>query len=292
MATSLLFGAGDLGTQIGFDLARAGDDVVALRRHADRVPEPLTGISCDLGAGVDAVRAALEPLTKRGGWERGPQRVVVCLTPDARDEEAYRATFVEATGTALAAIAALGWAPERALFVSSTAVCSSGGLVDENTPPAPQTPTARVLAEAEQLFLAALPASTRGIVVRPSGIYGPGREWFVNRVSEGDVGDPSRTTHRVHRDDLARAITHLLTMTAEPDALYLVTDDAPASAGEVATYLAERLDADADPSWRGEWSASRRLDNSRLRRTGFAFDFPTYREGYAAVLDGDGVRHS
>ena len=94
------------------------------------------------------------------------------------------------------------------------------------------------------------------------------------------------------RADLARAITHLLTMTAQPDALYLVTDDAPASAGEVATYLAERLDADADPSWRGEWSASRRLDNSRLRRTGFAFDFPTYREGYAVVLDGDGVRHS
>ena len=106
MATSLLFGAGDLGTQIGFDLARAGDDVVALRRHADRVSEPLTGVSCDLGAGVDAVRAALEPLTKRGGWARGPQRVVVCLTPDARDEEAYRATFVEATGTAPAAIAA------------------------------------------------------------------------------------------------------------------------------------------------------------------------------------------
>ena len=113
MATSLLFGAGDLGTQIGFDLARAGDDVVALRRHAHRVSEPLTGVSCDLGAGVDAVRAALEPLTERGGWARGPQRVVVCLTPDARDEEAYRATFVEATGAALAAIAALGWAPER-----------------------------------------------------------------------------------------------------------------------------------------------------------------------------------
>ena len=58
MATSLLFGAGDLGTQIGFDLARAGDDVVALRRHADRVSEPLTGVSCDLGAGVDAGSAA------------------------------------------------------------------------------------------------------------------------------------------------------------------------------------------------------------------------------------------
>jgi hypothetical protein len=35
----------------------------------------------------------------------------------------------------------------------------------------------------------------------------------------------------------------------------------------------------------------RRLSNARLRGTGFSFAYPTFREGYRAVLAGQGVRH-
>lgn len=291
MATSLLFGAGDLGTQIGFELAGQGDDVVAVRRRAELVPTPLTGLACDLSAGADAVCASLAPLDARPGRGRGPDRVVICLTPDRRDAQAYRATFVEAAGAALEAIERLGWAPERAVFVSSTAVCASEGDIDESTPAQPSTPTARVLAEAEKRFLDGLPVATRGIVVRPSGIYGPGREWFIERVRAGDIGDPARMTHRIHRDDLARAVAHLLTMPQQPEELYLVTDDEPAPAGQVATYVAELLSTQAAASWRDVKPQDRRISNARLCATGFAPTMPSYREGYHAVLGDEGDRH-
>lgn len=331
----LLIGAGDLGTEIGLRYAgrhdaetpgadsraddpRADDPrtddadsgrplVVAIRRRAELVPAPMVRVAGDVAAGLPAHLPAFD------GPGGGPRHLVICLTAGGRDAEDYRRTFVDGVHRVLADVTTRGWAPERAVFVSSTSVCAGSGDVDETTPPGPTSDTARVLLEAERLVRAALPEETRGIVVRPSGLYGPGRGWFIEQVRRGAVTDLERMTHRVHRDDVARAVVHLLTMPAEPDDLYLVTDDAPVPAGEVAGFIAARLglspEADpgvAEPGKPGEHIPStavgatrtapsnppaRRLHNTRLHETGFSFTYPTYREGYAAILDGEGVRH-
>lgn len=284
----LLIGAGDLGTEIGLRLAAAGHGVVAVRRRGALVPRPLAGVSGDIAAGLPS---ALPRFAGPGG---GPRLVVICLTADGRDESAYRATFLDAVGRTLDDIAAREWAPERALFVSSTGVCAQHGDVDEMTPAAPSSPTSRVLLDAERAFLSRLPDGTRGTVIRPSGLYGPGREFFIDQVRSGAVTDPGRMTHRVHRDDAARAVMHLLTRREEPEELYLVTDDAPAPAGEVAAFIAARLGLPSRRAAAGDAPHSgppRLLRNTRLRETGFTFTYPTYREGYAAVLDGVGDRH-
>ncbi|AUZ88821.1 hypothetical protein CVO76_15090 [Arthrobacter agilis] len=63
--------------------------------------------------------------------------------------------------------------------------------------------------------------------------------------------------------------------------------------GEVLQFLAGQLGLPEPP--RGEVSTTRggarRVDSSLLRSTGFSFTYPTYREGYRAVLAGQGVRH-
>lgn len=289
---TLLIGAGDLGTEIGLRLAAVGRRVVAVRRRAELVPAPLAGVAGDVADG-------LPNLPIFDGPGDGPRFLVVCLTAGGRSVERYRATFLNGVDAVLRDVAARGWAPERALFVSSTGAMghaqNGDAWVDETSTDAADTPTGRVLAEAEQNFLADLPAGTQGIVVRPSGLYGPGREWFIDQVRSGSLTDPDRMTNRIHRDDAAAAVVHLLTMSTEPDELYLLTDDAPAPAREVATFLAAELGLDTEPFTGHEGAshpaATRRLSNGRLCGTGFTLTYPTFREGYASILAGEGERH-
>ena len=87
-----------------------------------------------------------------------------------------------------------------------------------------------------------------------------------------------------------------MTMQNWPETVYVGVDDLPADRREVVEFLACRLDLPApevaNVSSRVQGSRGKRCRNNRLRRTGFVFSYPTYREGYAAVLDGSGVRHA
>ena len=267
----LLVGCGDLGSAIGLRLTDFGHDVLALRRRADRVPAPLRGLSVDLTRetpDLTDVRADL---------------LVVALTARPRTEAAYRATYVDGMARALDAVAATGHLPRRAVLVSSTAVHGSSdrpALEDEATSPQPADGPGRVLLEAEELFAERLPAGT---VLRLSGLYGGASTRLVDTVREGRVNDPHRWTNRIHREDAASAVVHLLTMTSEPEVLYLGTDDEPAQLGDVAAFLAERIRAPAPPMADPARGHGKRLSNARLRATGWAPRWPSYRDGYADV---------
>ena len=262
----LLVGCGDLGAAVGLRLADLGHRVVALRRHADRVPAPLVGRS------VDLTREAPDLSDMR------PRLVVVALTARPRTEEAYRATYVDGTVRALDALAA---PPERAVLVSSTAVHGSRAeppLDDESTPPAPRDGPGRMLLAAEEAFHARVPDGT---VLRLSGLYGGRSTRLLDTVREGRVDDPHRWTNRIHREDAAAAVVHLLTMPERPDRLYLGTDDEPAQLGDVAAFLAARLGVAPPPAADPALGHGKRLSNARLRATGWTPTRPSYREGYA-----------
>lgn len=182
----------------------------------------------------------------------GLGHLVVALTARPRSEQAYRATYVEGLRRALDAMDAAD-AP------------------------------ARVLLEAERLFLDRLP---HGTVLRCSGLYDGESRRLVDQVREGRVTDPGRWTNRIHRDDAAAAVVHLLTRAGHPEPVYLANDDAPASLGEVAAHIARRLGlpppAAGEPAPHGK-----RISNARLRASGWTPSYPTFREGYA---DGPAVQ--
>ena len=264
----LLIGCGDLGARVGLSLADLGHDVLALRRHADRVPPPLHGRS------VDLTREAPDLAGLR------PRLVVVALTARPRTEDAYRETYVDGTARALDALEV---APERAVLVSSTAVHASRDrppLEDETAAAEPADGPGRMLVAAEEAFHARLP---HGTVLRLSGLYGGSSTRLLDMVREGRVDDPHRWTNRIHRDDAAAAVVHLLTRETPPERLYLGTDDEPAQMGDVAAHLAELLGvaapAPADPAL----GHGKRLSDARLRATGWTPRFPSYREGYAVT---------
>ncbi len=265
----LLVGCGRLGADIGLRLAAHGHTVLAIRRRAELVPPPLLGLSADLTAEVPQLP------------ELDLQHLVVALTARPRSEAAYRATYVDGMRRAFDALDKAGQVPRRAVLVSSTSVYGSqpdDAMVDEDTPAHPADGPGRMLLEAEGLFSARIP---HGTVLRLSGLYGgpPGR--LHAQVLAGDIAEPNRWTNRIHRDDAATAVVHLLTVAQAPDPLYIGTDDEPALLGDVAAHLAHRLGAPAPPATDVARATGKRLSNVRLRATGWAPAYPSYREGYA-----------
>jgi nucleoside-diphosphate-sugar epimerase len=239
--------------------------------------------------------------------------VVVALAAGRPNPDTYRATYIDGLRNLLDAldevdardeVDALDKAPEtprRFLMVSSTAVydVSDGSWVDEQTPAnagaesGAGSGTDAILREAEDLLYSRVP---NAVVFRLSGIYGPGRERLITQVREGRATVPRvpRHTNRIHRDDAAGAIVHLMLREESPAPLYLGVDDDPVTSAEVLNFLAEELGLPApveadDTSMRG---GDKLLSNRLLRSTGFSFSFPTYREGYRAILAGQGTRHA
>jgi nucleoside-diphosphate-sugar epimerase len=268
--------------------------VVGWRRSPDKLPAAIEGVAADLAA------PPLPPIPADA------TAVVVAVAADSPTEDAYRAAYVDGLANVLDALerarehdgVARPSLVRRVLFVSTTAVYgdAGGGWVDEGTSPEPGGFSGRLIREAEDLLHSRLRGTgISPVALRLGGIYGPGRTRLIDQVRGGSavIPDEPRYTNRIHRDDAAAAIVHLCTMAAEPDPVYVGVDNEPAELGDVLRFLAAELGLPQPPS--GSVDASRggdkRCSNALLRSTGFEFAYPTFREGYRAVLAGSGVRH-
>jgi nucleoside-diphosphate-sugar epimerase len=269
--TVLIAGAGDVGTRLARRLVAEGRRVFALRRGEAAGGDGIAWLRADLTrpetlAGLPAVDA-----------------LVFATAPDARDEAAYRAVFVDGLRHVLEALPVR---PKRTLFVSSSAVYGEhgGDWVDESTPPAPPGFNGRVLLEAER-WLAAQPVG--GVSLRLAGLYGPGRTQLFERLREGKAAVPRGRqvfANRIHVDDAAAALACLLDV-AHPEPVYVGVDDTPLPIDELYDHIAGLLGAplpQVGPAPAGV--GNKRLSNALLRATGFRCEWPDAREGYAALI--------
>ncbi len=269
----LILGCGYVGTALGLRLAHAGYEVFGARRRPEQLPAVLNPQR------VDTV--------SKSGFANLPadvEHVFYMASADRSDDAAYQRAYV--TGLENTFEALQGSGVQRFCFLSSTAVYGQqdGSLVDERSPTDPTNFRGTRMLDAEQLVLQ---ASFEGIIARSAGIYGPGRTRLVDRVRAGNrriASGSDRFTNRIHRDDLAAALAHLIAM-KNPDPVYICSDHEPALKSEVVAWLADRLGipavrGTAAPTVRG----NKRCSSALLRGTGFTFRYPTYREGYAALL--------
>lgn len=276
----LIAGCGDVGSRLGEQLAAAGWRVHGLRRQVAALPPAILPL-----------RGDLEDAQCPADWPPGRIDYLVYSAAASRHDEAgYRAAYVEGLRHVLEWLAQHGQRPRRLLFVSSTGVYGqqAGEWVDERSPTEPSGFSGRVLLEAERLALGSgLPAS----VVRLAGIYGPGREWLIGQVRRGAGIDPQPPLYgnRIHRDDAAGLLAFLLEADVRGEVLagcYLGVDDAPAPLHEVVAWLRGRLGVIGEGAERiGRRAGSKRCSNARARALGWAPCYPSYREGYAALLD-------
>lgn len=269
---AVLLGCGDLGVRAGTTLTALGHHVTGVRRDVAELPEQFEGVAADLA------HDALPDLPA--------DLLVIALAPDQRDEAGYRHTYVDAMRRGVEAVLATG-APRRAVLVSSTSVYGDlTGDLDESTALDPSTGRGQVLLEAEALFHELIP---HGSVLRLSGLYGTPGNRLVRQVQAGDNVDPGRWTNRMHRDDAAAAIVHLLLREEAPEPLYVGTDDEPCSAGEVRDFVADTLGIERPAPTGVVEPVGRRMINTRLRASGMDLRYPSYREGYLAQLALDGL---
>lgn len=264
----VIAGAGDLGSRLALRCAARGEDVIALRRR-------------DV-ASLDGVRHLRVDLATGEGFSRLPRRpdaLVFCAAPDQRTEASYRALYVDGLRRLLDALEV-----PRVIFVSSTAVYAedAGEWVDETTAARADAFNGRVLLEAER----ELAAHEGGIALRLSGIYGPGRDMMIRRAREGRADRP-RWTNRIHVDDAAAALVHLLDL-RQPERVYLGNDDLPSLECEVQAWVRdrERLPAVSTAS---EPESGRRVCNARLRAIGWIPAYPDFRSGYGQLLSERGL---
>jgi nucleoside-diphosphate-sugar epimerase len=278
-------GCGDLGTELGLRLADRGWEVFGGRRSPDVLPAPITGVRSDLEGDL-------------GDLPTGLDVVVHAAAAGGRGEAGYAAVYRDGLTRLLERLGADGQSPRRVVFVSSTAVygVDDGSAVDEDTPTEPARGTGRVLVETEQVLR---DGPFPGTAVRLAGIYGPGRTRLIDTVRDGTARQPrgDHPTNRIHRDDAAAAIVHLLTAVEDPAEVYVGVDHAQAQLAEVQRFLAAELGVPQPPPAEeddeaGRRSGAKRCRGDRLRATGFTFRYPTYREGYRAILAGEGVRHA
>lgn len=279
----LIAGCGYVGSVLAGQLLERGHHVWGLRRRVERLPEGVQGIAADLS----------DPDTL---WELPAKLdyVVYAASAGGRSDEQYRAAYVDGVGNLLSALRQGNHPVRRVLFTSSTGVYgqTSGEWVDEDSPTEPTDFTGARLLEGEQLLLGGpFPA----VVLRLGGIYGPGRTRLIEQVRRGEAklpAGPPRYTNRIHRDDAAAALAHLIPLPS-PEPLYLGVDDEPADLADVYRWLAVQLGAPLPP--RAKTAAdqrprsNKRCRNTRLRASGFMFRNPTFREGYARLLGGAGA---
>jgi len=275
MSSVLIAGCGYVGTALGLCLARAGRSVWALRRSISQVPAPLRPLAADL---ADPKTLAQLP----GDIDA----VIYAAGADRSDEAAYRAAYVEGLTHLLDAVRAAKLGVRRLLFTSSTSVYEqrAGQWVDESSPTSPTHFTGRTLLEAERIVEG---SGIDAVVVRLGGIYGPGRTRLVDSVRNGtaNLRPEPVYTNRIHRDDCAGALAHLLDL-ERPDPVYLGVDDEPADQAVVLAWLAAQLGAPPPAPLGGQPPArsSKRCSNQRLKASGYRFSYPTFREGYASML--------
>ena len=237
---------------------------------------------------VDALAPGVRPwridLTDPRSFDRPPAAfdyLFYTASADRRDEAAYRAIYVDALRALLAALRGAGCPLRRIFFTSSTAVYgqSEGEWVDEESPAEPSGFNGRVLLEAEESIAS---APETGINVRLSGIYGPGRTRLVRKVWSGEASATQSWTNRIHVEDCAGALHHLLRLN-KPASLYLGSDDEPATTAEVVDWMSRQLGVPAPPT-ADTARANKRCRNARLRESGYVFQYPTFRDGYPEII--------
>jgi nucleoside-diphosphate-sugar epimerase len=276
----LIAGCGYVGSALARRLTDASCEVFGLRRKPSGLPDGIQPIAADL----------LECATLRA-LPADLDAVLYTAAADGFDEAAYKAAYVDGLRNLLGALEEQHQSPRRILFTSSTAVYgqSDGEWVDETSLTGPRGFSGRCVLEGEQLLLASRYPS---LVLRLGGIYGPGRTRLIESVRSGKARlreGPSHYTNRIHRDDCAGALAHLLGLEA-PQRIYLGVDCEPADEVLVLHWLAERLGVpppQVEPTRaNGRSPGSKRAANDRLLASGYRFLYPTFREGYGALLSG------
>jgi len=283
----LIFGAGYSALQCAKVAAPQFSAVAGTTRSADRMPslqaagiEPLVFS----GAMTGELAAVISQAT----------HVLVSAGPDKEGDPVLRHCR-----EALAAAPGLQWL----CYFSTVGVYGDHGgqWIDEETPCRPVSARSVERLGAEEAwtrFAAGVPLA----ILRLSGIYGPGRNPFVNieRGTSRRLVKPGQVFNRIHRDDIASAF--VLAARKRAGGVFNITDDEPAPPQDVVLF-AHKLagvapppeqdfaTAELSPMARSFYGENKRVGNAKSKRElGLAYAYPDYRTALTRMWREDSWR--
>ena len=275
MPRVLIAGCGFVGLATARLFAKRGWEVTGCTHSAESAArlagEAFTVTDCDI-----ADRAAVESRAQLGPFDA----VVHCASSGRGGAEQYRRVYLEGARNLLTV-----FAPAPLLFTSSTSVYAQtdGQWVTEDSPAEPDRETGRLLRETEDLVLA-----HQGVVARLAGIYGPGRSVLLRKFFDGTAlieDDGAKWINQAHRDDIAAALFHLVTVAAR--GIFNVNDDQPLRQRELYARLADRFGRPLPPNGPRDENRKRgwndkRVSNTKLRALGWAPRYPSFFDAIAS----------
>jgi len=218
----------------------------------------------------------------------GVTHVLTSIPPDEMGDP-----VLDRHGADLRGVRWIGWLGTTAVYGDR-----QGGWVDEDTPIEPTLARADRRARAEAAWLASgLPVH----IFRLAGIYGPGRNAFVN-LRQGTarrIVKPGQVFSRIYVEDIATVLEASIAR-PRPGAIYNVCDDELAPPDQVVAHAAKLMGvepppaqdyatAELSPMARTFYRDNRRVRNDRIKaELGVRLAYPNYREGLAALLPIDG----
>jgi nucleoside-diphosphate-sugar epimerase len=276
-----IFGAGYSGIAIAREVIKAGADVAGTTRTTEKFAAlEKAGIRPFVfdGALTAEIEAELATTT----------HLVISIAPGERDP-----VLAAARDTIVQQMPALRWIG----YLSTVGVYGDhdGAWVDETTPDKPESKRSVERAAAEGAWAdLGRGADVPVAILRLAGIYGPGRNAFVN-LEAGNarrIVKPGQVFNRIHVADIAGSALHLAMRNL--GGIFNVTDDEPCPPPDVVSYAADLMgveapaevafdDADMSPMARSFYGENKRVSNARLKQAGYAFRYPDYRAAFSAM---------
>ena len=279
MAKILIIGCGAIGLQLAYVLVGKGHQVTGLKRNPPKT---------DAG-NIDYFTADITSPADLKDLATDFDFLYFILSPDGRNEENYRAIYESGLNNLLDKFSQAGSNPHW-IFVSSTSVYgqSEGEWVDEDSIAQPVNATSQLIRQAE---LKLMERDAENIVVRFSGIYGPGREYLLRMASKAPIIQqiPPYYTNRIHQLDCVGVLAFILECRLAGVALeqcYLASDDDPAPMWEVMSWLAEHLKCQPPTvkSVGNDGVMNKRCSNRRLKALGYQFLYTGFKDGYLELI--------
>lgn len=281
----LIVGYGYVGGPLASELVSAGHQVVAVRRREVTPP---------LNSGIDFIQADATQSDQLARLPDDIDQIVCAVSPDGRTAEHYRSAYPDLVRALM-----LRFPQARILLISSTAVYeqSQAEVVDDHARADATSETAAQIKCAEDYLLEHTISnveplkstlSLHPVVIRASGIYGPGRMRLISSLAHHDVDpqDEDTWTSRVHRDDLV-AIVSFLIKKPNLGGIFNASDPNPCQLKELSAWAKAHVDKSAldVSSPPGRSRKSRRIMPDRLIKLGYQFRYPRFSDGYRHVLE-------
>jgi len=289
MIDTVIMGCGDIGRRIGRHLLGEGTSVLAVARSHEK----LLKLEAE---GFEVLAADFDQPESLPAVPLHNAEVFYAMPPQGGGKSDYRMMN-------FCRLLSAENCPRKLVYLGTSGVYGDcgGAIVTEETPINPQTARAQRRASAEeQLRSAADLLGFELVILRITGIYGPGR-LPVARIMQGHpVLKPAEApfTNRIHALDLVRICLAAMAKGADGD-IFNVSDGQESTMGDYFTAVADLYQlprpaqislAEAEermnPLMLSYLKESRRMDNRKMReKLGIELVYPNLTAGLQACGD-------